>query len=200
MNIFSTILLSFVIALIGAIPLGLVNLNVLSCSLKGGTKKAMQIAHGASIIELIYGLIALLMSSMLANYITQNSILKTSLIVFVGVVALFYLFKTEKQIKISQLKLPAFFEGILLNLLSVQVFMFWIIALLYVNSLGAFTIDAALIVPFLVGIWIAKMGVLWMYAQIGQSLISKSNFISKYMNKIIGTVLLFSVAIQCINY
>jgi len=200
MDTLNTISIAFVITLVGALPFGLVNLKVLNQSLIIGTKSAMRIAHGAALVEVIYGIIAILIGSVVAEFIQNNSLVKISLLIFIATMALFFFFKNENIIYNSSIKIPVLLQGVLLNLLSVQVFMFWIIALLFVYSQDLVNTESNFILPFLIGIWIGKMGVLWMYSTLGHKLISKKNFISKYINRIIGSVLLVSVIIQWIKY
>ena len=49
------LLLGIWVTIIGALPFGLVNLSVVDVSLKHGRRLAMLIAHGAALVEVLFG-------------------------------------------------------------------------------------------------------------------------------------------------
>jgi len=69
-------ILYFFIALattiIGAVPFGLVNLSVADTATKTNTRKSMEVASGATLVEVIFALAALLTGASLQNYLSSN--------------------------------------------------------------------------------------------------------------------------------
>ncbi len=63
------------VAILGALPFGLVNLTVFDVSMKRGNSHALSIAYGAALVEVFYGLIAILAGSLVKNYIDGNIII-----------------------------------------------------------------------------------------------------------------------------
>jgi threonine/homoserine/homoserine lactone efflux protein len=61
-------------AIVGALPFGLVNLTVLNVTFERGNRAAIKIAHGAALVEVVFGLTALFAGGMLARHIEGNAI------------------------------------------------------------------------------------------------------------------------------
>jgi threonine/homoserine/homoserine lactone efflux protein len=80
-------------------------------------------------------------------------------------------------------------NGILLNLVSIQVFLFWILAIAFLSSRELLYYDILSILLFILGIWLGKMAVLWIYIRLSSRYLSRSRVISKNINTIIGIVL-----------
>lgn len=90
-------------------------------------------------------------------------------------------------------------KGVVLNLLSIQVLLYWIVAITWLKTSYLPEITPGLILVLVVSIWIGKMGVLWVYALFSNLIMSKSDFIAKNINRIIGTILILSGFIQLIK-
>ena len=187
------------VAILGALPFGLVNLTVLDVSMKRGTSDALNIAHGAALVEVLYGLIAIFAGSLVNNYIDGNVIINYFIILVLVVSGLFFLVKKQKSNSSGETGYFGFFKGVFLNLISIQVFLFWLIALAYLSSRQLIQYDILSVLVFLAGIWIGKMTVLFLYMLLSKKIVSHSQILSKNINRIIGFIL-FGVAIfQTIN-
>lgn len=191
--------IGFIVTAIGALPFGLVNLSVLNESINQRSKQALKIAYGASLVEVAYGIIAFFAGSLLMNFISNNPIMKGTAIGLITVTAIFFLLKKEHQVKQNELKANDFLKGIILNLLSVQVLIYWIVAITVTLSLYLSRFGSENSWFILVGIWPGKMFVLWLYKKLGERFNNPGNRLSRNMNQIIGGVLLIVAFIQIIK-
>lgn len=184
------------VTVIGALPFGLVNLSVVDISLKQSRKLAMQIAHGAALVEVLYGVVAILAGAIISEFIQKNLFLNYSLIgiLVIGSIV-FILRKKEKNTKRFSV-FSSFLKGVFLNLISFQVFLYWSIATAFLYARNILDTRFLSIMIFAVGIWLGKILVLWIYAFLSTRIISKSVIISKHLNRIIGGILMIIAVYQ----
>ena len=187
------------VAILGALPFGLVNLTVLDVSMKRGSRHALSIAHGAALIEVFYGLIAIFTGSIVRKYIDGNIIINCFIILVLVVSGLFFLLKKQRSNSSGESGYLGFLKGALLNLISIQVFLFWLIALAYLSSRQLIQYDILSVLIFLSGIWIGKMTVLFLYMLLSKKIVSHSQILSKNINRIIGFILFGVAVFQTIN-
>jgi threonine/homoserine/homoserine lactone efflux protein len=180
-------------AIVGALPFGLVNLTVLNVTFERGNRAAIKIAHGAALVEVVFGLTALFAGGMLARHIEGNAIVSytTAGVLIIG--GVFFVLKKQRISDQRGTAFSGFFKGILLNLVSIQVFLFWILAIAFLSSRELLHYDILSILFFVSGIWLGKMAVLWMYMNLSNRILSRSRIISKNINTIIG-IMLFGLA------
>jgi len=112
---------------------------------------------------------------------------------------LIFLVKNQKSHSSGESGYLGFFKGALLNLISIQVFLFWMIALTYLSSKQLVQYDILSVLIFLFGIWIGKMTVLFLYMLLSKKIISHSQILSKNINRIIGFILFGVAILQTIN-
>lgn len=198
MQVSGIILSGMALAVIGALPFGLVNLSVLDTSFRYGRKQAMKIAHGASMVEILFGMLALLAGSMIMNFTSQSRLARLLVIAIPGIAGIIFLLKKQKDRKVDNQQNKGIVRGLFLNLVSIQVLMYWLIAMTYLNA-RQFTIEPRMFIFFGMGIWTGKMLVLWGYAVLSNYILSKSAAIASNMNRIIGGILLITAAMQFIR-
>lgn len=181
-------------------PFGLVNLTVLDISYRVGKQSALKMAYGATMIEILFGLTAILAGSVFGKIIQDNFTAKSIIRIVPVIVALIFLFKVDSNNQNKSSIKGGFLNGALLNLISIQVFLYWLFAMTYISTHWIthwmLEINSYYIIVFAVGIWVGKMGVLYIYAHFSNIILSKFGFIAKNVNRIIGSVILLSVAIQ----
>lgn len=191
--------IGFIVTAIGALPFGLVNLSVLNESINNRPKQAMLVAQGASLVEVAYGIIAFLSGKVLMSFISSNPIVKFSAVALIALTAVFFLLKKEQKAKQQKVNGSSFLKGIILNLASVQVLIYWIVAMavtlsLYLTKFGYE--NSGFIVA---GIWPGKMAVLWLYKNLGERINNPENKLLRHMNQIIGGVLMVVAFVQIIK-
>lgn len=184
------LLFGFIASIIGAVPFGLVNLSVLQTAISKGTKATMPISYGASVVEIVYGILGIFAGSLLFKYIGNNlwfNIFTALVLLFVGLA--FFFKRSQFQFNKSN-TIGGFLYGILLNLLSLQVLVYWILAVSFISSFNHQIFTPLAVMLFLAGIWTGKMGVLISYASLGKKIASQSARISNNINRVIGILLL----------
>jgi threonine/homoserine/homoserine lactone efflux protein len=198
-NYFIILLLGMGAAIIGALPFGLVNLTVLNVTFERGNKAAFKIAHGAALVEVVFGITALFAGGLLARYIEGNIIVSytTAGVLIIG--GVFFVLKKQGKSDHRDTDFSGFIKGILLNLVSIQVFLFWILAIAFLSSRELLQYDLLSILFFVSGIWLGKMAVLWMYMNLSNRILSRSRIISKNINTIIGIVLFGLALVQVLK-
>jgi len=183
------LLLGMGATIVGGLPFGLVNLTVLNVTFEKGSREAIKIAHGAALVEVLFGLTALLAGGVLSSYIEGNVIISYSTAAVLIIGGVFFILKKQHSNNSRVTSTSGFLNGILLNLVSIQVFLFWILAIAFLSSRELLQYDFISILLFVSGIWMGKMAVLWMYMILSNRYISRSRLISKNINTIIGIVL-----------
>lgn len=196
MSIILIIIIGFIAALIGALPVGLVNLTVLDKAFHADQKNALHVAHGAAWIEVVFGFIALSLGNKITVFMDNKSVFYYVILLLPALVGIVFLFRKNTINKKQERSGNHFLKGVFLNLISVQVLLYWLIAVVYISHFHIRIQGFYETVGFLAGIWIGKMLVLWFYAKISKTIFNKWQFLSLYMNRIIGGVLLVSVFIQ----
>lgn len=188
-NYLSMLLLGMGTAIIGGLPFGLVNLTVLNATFDEGSRAAIKIAHGAALVEVLFGLTALLAGGIFASYIEGNKIIAYSTAGVLIAGGLFFILKKQGSNNSRLSNFSGFLNGILLNLVSIQVFLYWILAITFLSSRELLHFNILSILLFVSGIWLGKMAVLWMYMILSHRYLSRSRIISKNINTLIGIVL-----------
>jgi threonine/homoserine/homoserine lactone efflux protein len=185
---------------IGAVPMGLVNLSVLDSALKNDMRCAIQIAHGASVVEVFFALASLLVGTELSPFFEGNPVVRYFVFAVLLVSGLFFWFKTNKgKMRKETQKSFGFLEGVLLNILSIQVLLFWLLAATVLSAKQWLPTTFPEVLLFLTGVWLAKMSVLKGYAFLAKKLASHSGKFLANSNRIIGAVLLVVSIIQFIK-
>ena len=199
MEALSIIIYAFLITIIGALPFGLVNLSVLDTSYRTGPASAMKVSHGAALIEVAFGLTALTAGGLIAHIIRDSPLLYYLVLAVPAVIGIVFLLKGRHKQASGSLKNAGFMKGILLNLASIQVLLYWLLAMTYLHAMLDVEYHVFTIVLFALGIWLGKMGVLWLYAVFSKKIFARMGFLSRNINRIIGVVLLLTVILQLIK-
>lgn len=200
MDIITITGITIITAVIGALPFGLVNLSVLNTAYQSNRQTALKVAHGAAWIEVLYGILALLGGTIIAKAIENSPFVKHIAVMIPIVVGVFFLLKNNNKVTQNiHDKKQGYLKGIVLNLLSVQVLLYWIVAITWLKTSYLPEITPGLLIVFVTSVWFGKMGVLWLYAQFSRSIMSKSDFLARNINRVIGVILIISGIIQFIK-
>lgn len=186
---------------IGAVPFGLVNLSVADVAIKVNIRKSMSVAFGAAIVEILFALTALLAGSLLNNLIEANSVVKFNVMAVLLFSGVFFWFKKNKtEIRENKSTSNGFLKGAVLNLISVQVLLFWMVAITFLSVKNLVPDSVLQMVLFVVGVWLAKVAVLWAYAFLARKVADKSATLSANINRIIGGLLVLAAVFQFIKF
>ncbi len=199
-NLIIYLIVALAATTIGAVPLGLVNLSVLDSALKNDTRGASQIAHGASVVEVFFALASLLVGTKLSPFFEGNPVVRYFVFAVLLISGLFFWFKTNKEkIRKEAQKSFGFLKGVLLNIVSIQVLLFWLLAATVLSAKQWLPTTFPEVLLFLSGVWLAKMGVLKGYAFLAKKVASHAEKFSANTNRIISIVLLAVSIIQFIK-
>lgn len=194
------LLIAIAATIIGAVPLGLVNLSVVDAALKNDSRSATQIAHGASVVEIIFALVALLTGTKLSPVLEGNPLVRYFVFAVLLGSGLFFWFKKNRvKSNPESRKTTGFIKGILLNLISMQVLLFWLLAATVLSARQLIPSTFSEMLFFIAGVWLTKMAVLKAYAFLAKKVVSRAQKISGNVNRIIGVVLLLVAIVQFIK-
>ncbi len=196
MNPLNILASAIIITIIGALPFGLVNLTVLDISYHRNKIAALKVAHGAAWIEVLFGLTALIAGSLIGQFTRDHRVVQTLVLIIPAVVGLVFILKKNHNEAKTTGKDPGFRKGMLLNLISIQVLLYWLFAMTYLNTRWEPEFNILSITLFALGIWLGKMGVLWIYALFSRKIFSSFGFLARNINRVIGVVLLITVFVQ----
>lgn len=198
MDMIQIILIMALSSIIAAAPLGLVNLTVMGISHKEGLPPAMKIAGGAAIIEILFVSTAVFAGKLINDALHSFTWMQWLFIAIPVLTGLLFLWKKNRYKSASGQKKNHFLYGALLNLISVQVLLFWIFVYTFINN--AFSIhehiNAGMLAVILFSVWLTKIVVLWVYAKLSHVILEKFNFIASRINQIIGFILIVTGILQ----
>ena len=191
--------IGFIAAVIGAVPFGLVNLSVVDSTLSRGEREAFLMSAGATLIEIVFVLLAVFLGSRLAGYIENNRWIEFFILLVLLTAGISFFRRKNKGTSEKVLIMHAFVKGISLNILSVQVLLYWFVAVAFLqaNSQIVFTLEC--IISFTLAVALGKMLTLLFYRLLAEKIKSKSSFIARQINYIIGTILVGLAAVQLLK-
>ncbi len=202
------LLFGTLIAIIGAIPLGAVNILVINTSIKENIQTASYIALAAGIGEVILAFFALHCSTQLSNFFQENKWIQITFIAIFFLIGLYFMlianktFKAKKSFKIK-LTNSKFFTGFSLALLNPPVMIYWILAISLIHKhIFNLTIQNSILSLFLffLGVYLGKIGTLYFYGKWGFKMANKQGDSKTKLHKITGIALIFLSVFQSIKF
>ncbi|MBQ4818634.1 LysE family transporter [Aquimarina sp. MMG016] len=202
------LILGLLTAILGALPLGAVNIAVINTTIKESTQKALYIAAAAGIGEVFLALFALHCSMELSGFFEQNQwiqIVFILLFLFIGIYFLMVKSKLETPKKRLQLNLrkSKFLTGFSLAFLNPPVIIYWIIAISLTNK-HLFKLNTQIsllaLILFFLGIYLGKISTLYLYSRWGNKMAQKQGGSKAKLFKIIGTALITLSFFQGIKF
>ncbi|WP_298541630.1 LysE family transporter [uncultured Aquimarina sp.] len=202
------LILGILTSVAGALPLGAVNIAVINTTIKEDTRKAFRIALAAGIGEVLLALFALHCSMELTGFFENNRWIQLVIIsIFLAIGIYFLVRKNKKEMneKTPKIKLgkSKFITGFSLAFLNPPVILYWIIAISLTNKhLFELTLYTPIVALFLFfsGIYLGKIGTLYLYSQWGNKMAQKSNNSKTKLFKIIGIALIVISFVQGIKF
>ena len=196
--------IGFIAAVIAAAPPGAANIVVINTTLKEDLRKALYIALGAGIGEVILSFVALHCTMNFTEYFKENpwlQIVTFSLFIAVGIYFLLrkWLGLNGTGKRVTKLKTPKPITGFLLAILNPPVLIFWVLAFTIIHK---YVLKVSEMSPFLtlflffLGVYLGKVATLYAYGRWSKKLEEKED--SHYSKKdlIIGSALVFVGIIQ----
>lgn len=185
--------LGLIIAMLGVVPPGLLNMTAAKVSIEDGHTRGIVFSLGVCIIVIIQTLIALVFARYLSNHPDVIDILqRTALVVFI-LITIYFLLLANKDEKpdvepIVKSKKSRFFQGMLLSSLNVfpipyQAYMGTTIA-----TAGFMTLDITSVSSYVMGAATGTFVTLYVYVFFFDKIKNKKIKSQKTMNLLIGII------------
>ncbi|MBN2261393.1 MAG: hypothetical protein JW735_00655, partial [Prolixibacteraceae bacterium] len=113
---------------------------------------------------------------------------------------LFWFKKNKEKTLKEHRKSLGFLKGALLNIVSIQVLLFWFLATTVLSTKQWLPNSFPEVLFFLTGVWLAKMAVLKGYAFLATKVATHAEKFSANTNRIIGIVLIGVAIVQFVKF
>lgn len=179
---------TFLAALIGVIPPGLVNMTVAKTCLERGKRSGIVVALGASVVVLIQALIAI----QLARYIFNerwmyNMLLRTGFVIFL-LLSIYFFVKAKKRSAQKNIILSkhsiarSFFKGAMISAFNILPIPYFCVVGTALNLKGTVDYDYTTIVSFILAAALGTFVMLYIYAISFLKIKIKEVVFAKYSN------------------
>ncbi|MCX6172421.1 MAG: lysine transporter LysE [Flavobacterium sp.] len=204
MSFLLPLLFGFFISFLAVILPGLINMTGAKISMQEGKNEALSFAFGASLVVFFQTFLAVLF----ARYINKHQQIVTTLqeigiFVFIGLSIYFFGIakkskKLNRSVKIKG-KPNRFFLGIFLSMLNFLPIPFYVFASISLASLRYFSFEKTQIISFVLGVVLGSFSVFYIYIVSFKLIQSKTDFLLRNSNNIIGSVTTFMAVITLIK-
>jgi threonine/homoserine/homoserine lactone efflux protein len=205
LNTIIPFLSGFIAAAIGIFPPGLINMTAAKISVVDGKTRALMFTLGAVIIIFFQTLIALIFARYIDSHIEVLVLLREVGFVIFSILTIYFLWiakksenKIEDKIKIRSKK-SRFFLGMFLSAINFFPIPYYVLVSVSLASFEYFSFETNAIYTFVSGAVFGSFLVFYAYIAFFKKIESKTDFIIKNMNTIIGSITGF-VAISTLFY
>lgn len=185
--------LGFLTSSVGITPPGLINMTAAKVGLKEGRTQALVFAAGASLVVIFQALIAVLFAKFLDRHPEIVIMLREVGLAIFGALTIYFFIigknvkPEKKEIKLYSRK-SRFFMGMLLSALNFFPIPFYVFVSITLASFNYFSFDKSFIYTFVFGSGIGAYFAFYCYIAFFKKMESRTAFILKNMNYIIGSV------------
>jgi threonine/homoserine/homoserine lactone efflux protein len=185
--------LGFIIAVIGILPPGLINMTAAKVSVIDGRNEAISFAIGAAVIVFFQTYIAIQFAKFINSRQDIITLLQEiGLFLFIAItIFLFWTARKPKKEK-QEIKLHSksnrFFLGMLISALNLFPIPFYVFVSVSLSSYGLFYFNSAHIYSFVSGVVIGSFTGFYLYILYFKNHQSKSDYLIKNGNYIIGSI------------
>lgn len=193
MDITFIFILGLIIALIGVIPPGLLNMTAAKISLKEGYVRGIMFSIGVCVVVLIQTYIAAIFARYLSIHQEVIDILQRAAFVIFILITVYYLFiakthpKQQLQPKIKS-KHSRFFQGLFLSAINVFPIPYQAYMTITIASFGWLDFSQTSIISYVSGAVMGTFVMLYVYIFFFEKIRGKAFTSQKNMNRIIGGV------------
>lgn len=204
MNITFLFLTGLVIAFIGVVPPGLLNMTAAKVSLKEGASRGIIFSIGVCVIVCFQTWIAAIFARYLSQHQDVVDILqRVALVIFILITIYFFLL-AQKQPKPNleaniRSKHSRFFQGMLLSALNVFPIPYQAYMTITIASFGWMTFDKISIASYVAGAAMGTFIMLYIYIFFFHKIKDKNFTSQKNMNYIIGSITGIIAVVTLIN-
>ncbi|SEA66054.1 LysE family translocator [Psychroflexus halocasei] len=187
-------ILTYLAALAGVIPPGLINMSVAKACLNRGKRAAFMMAVGASIIVLIQATVSVLLSSYIFNHpFVKGMLLRTGLVILI-LMMLYFLFtaiysKSKNEISKSKSS-RSFLNGLLIATLNVFPIPYFVVLSTVFGSEFEFKFTIINIILFALSAALGTFTTLYAYIVFFIKIEDKTTTFKKYSNYFMAALML----------
>ena len=193
MNITLTFLIGLIIALIGVVPPGLLNMTAAKISLKEGYSRGIMFSIGVCLIVMVQTYIAVIFARYLSNHPDVIEILQRVALVIFILITIYYLLFAKKTTN-PDVEHPAkskhsrLFFGMFLSCLNMFPIPYQAYMSITIASFGWLTFDFTSIASYVAGVAMGTFVMLYVYIFFFDKIKNKTLTSQKNMNYIIGGI------------
>lgn len=193
LNITFIFIAGLIIALVGVIPPGLLNMIAAKVSLKEGASSGIFFSIGVCVVVCIHALVAILFAGYLSQHQEVIEILqRVALVIFILITVYFFLL-AQKQPKPNveaniKSKKSRFFQGMLLSGLNMFPIPYHAYMAITIASFGWMTFDKISIASYVAGAAMGTFIMLYIYIFFFDRIKDKKFTSQKNMNYLIGSI------------
>jgi threonine/homoserine/homoserine lactone efflux protein len=185
--------LGFIIALVGVIPPGLLNMTAAKISLKDGYTRGITFSIGCCTIVFLQTYIATIFARYLSNHQDVIEILQRVALVIFILITVYFLFiaKSEEKPKVDpkiKSKKSRFFQGLFMSSLNMFPIPYQAYMTITLASFGWLQFDKTNIFTYVTGATMGTFVMLYIYIFFFDKIKSKTFTSQKNMNYIIGGI------------
>lgn len=192
MEFLQTFLLAIIIAFIGFVPPGMINMTGLKRSLELGRKEGVQFILGASTIILIQSFIAVTFAKYLARnpQIVEN-LRYIAIIVFLGLALMFFL-QARKKVTLKEKKdrRSSFLAGVIMSSMNMLAIPFFLGYSTLMEAQGWLQTISPHNFVFAIGAMAGAFGLFYMYILFADVIQKRVQFVARNINYILSVLFL----------
>lgn len=186
---------SWAASFLGTLPFGPINLSVVDTTINRSFRAALRFSTAAALVEIIQSWIAIHISWNMGQMLIDNPWTKLGAFILFLTLGLFFFLKKGQDNKKANIRHRGdFAKGLFISFLNPQAIPFWIFVLTYLDSSQIVHLDVhapfRVVAVFLLGVSIGKFAALVLFGLLGKHIARRSQLLSKWMNKIIGAILM----------
>ena len=195
MTLLTHFLIAYGLSFVGSLPFGMINMTVAHTAIRKGMKAALFTAAGAAMVELVQVFIALKFTWLFAENPSVERVFQViaTVVFFAGGIFFFFFAKSKPAFSETDAK-PSkrgnFLRGVGISSLNLMVIPYWIFYATWLSGRGIMVHDNAHVIAFSIGTMFGTFTLLVLYAFLGARILSKSEQITRWVNKSIGLLLI----------
>jgi threonine/homoserine/homoserine lactone efflux protein len=204
MALLTPLLSGFIAAFIGIIPPGLINMTAAKINLKEGKKNALWFVVGAVVVIFFQVYVAVLFARVIDDRPDVVTLLREVGFAIFSILTIYFLFiakdpKAKKSKIKKSSKKSRFFLGMLLSGLNFFPIPYYVVVSVTLASYNLFEFQNNIIFTFVLGSVLGSFAVLYSYIAFFKSIESKTDYLLKNMNRIIGSITGVIAVVTLIN-
>lgn len=193
MNVALPLFLGFVTSAIGIIPPGLINMTAAKVSILEGRTRAFVFASGAVTIIFVQTFLAVIFAKFIDTNPSVVLLLReVGLVIFTGLTVYFFLSSNKQKREEDDMHIKSkrsrFFLGMLLSALNFFPIPFYVFVSVTLASYGYFSFEKSFVYSFVFGSGLGAFFAFYCYIAFFKKMESKTEFLLKNMNYIIGSI------------